>query len=619
VTDLLSPSRAWEKLKGVFGPPLGRLRDFAVAAGKKLLEFVFEGALALGGSAAQQVLAIFRRIGAVFGLIAADPVRFLGNLLTAVKGGFTRFAANILAHLRTALFEWLLGALGGALRLPSRWDFAGILSVALQVLGLTYTALRAVLVKIIGEPAVAYVEKIFEFLVLVVTKGLSAAWEKIKEFATGLADAVIGGIRDWVVKSVVGAAITKLVTLFNPIGAIIQAIIAIYNTVMFFIERAKQIARLVNSVIDSVEAIAKGSTAAAAQFVERSMAQTLPVIIAFLARLVGLGNVTEHVRNVIKRVQTAISGAMERVARWIADRVKGLLAGRKGKKDDPAATPKAKSEQIRKRAFAELQTEAAKKLTGAQMTQAVRSVATRLRPEGLQRLEAGAPDPAGVITISAAASDFLPLAQIAPEDVVPRGRQVTLFAELRLTEETAVPRGIIPATGLRGEPLPPGAIDVRVAGRGGGVVLDQPTPTVIRTVTWNTANLDAPGNVSHAEHHFVSWLSGQTTLLPRIRSILLNLKDYSPCATCTDDLYTTIQTIVAARGRRFSRDAGDAVLSWTKPYLGRSGGINATTSQGLRKLEGAGWKLHAPPLPERAGVFPNTLVIITAPTYRPPR
>jgi hypothetical protein len=338
LSDLASPSGAWEKLKNIFGPPLRRLADFAVAAGRKVLEFVFEGALALAGSAGQQILAIFRRAGAVFSLIVADPLKFLGNLLSAVKGGFGRFKDNILAHLRTGLFEWLLGSLEGV-TLPKTWDFAGILHLVLEILGLTYTALRGVLVKLIGEPAVAAVEKAFDFLVLVITKGLGAAWDKIKEFATDLTDQVVGGIRDWVAKSVVGAAITKLVTMFNPVGAIIQGIITIYNTVMFFIERAKQIARLVNAVLDSVENIARGNLSAAIAYVERTMASTLPVILGFLGRLLGLGNVTKYVRDIITKIRTTIASALEKVGLWVKDKVKSLLAGKKaGQETMPPGT-----------------------------------------------------------------------------------------------------------------------------------------------------------------------------------------------------------------------------------------------------------------------------------------
>ncbi len=57
------------------------------------------------------------------------------------------------------------------------------------------------------------------------------------------------------------------------------------------------------------------------------------------------------------------------------------------------------------------------------------------------------------------------------------------------------------------------------------------TGNVVRAVTWNTANIDTYDNVSHAEHHFVSWLSGQEDLLPRITRMHLNLQPLSPCGS----------------------------------------------------------------------------------------
>jgi hypothetical protein len=127
------------------------------------------------------------------------------------------------------------------------------------------------------------------------------------------------------------------------------------------------------------------------------------------------------------------------------------------------------------------------------------------------------------------------------------------------------------------------------------------------------------GNVSHAEHHFVSWLMSQQPLLPQVRSIMLNLQEFSPCATCTGELVTVLNTIASARGRAFSRE--EAVLTWTKSYPGiRPSGDNATTPQGIRLLAAAGWKMHAPPLEVGARLrFADSPVIIVGPDYRPPK
>lgn len=332
-SDIFDISGVFDRARAIFGPPLGRLLNFAVAAGRKVLEFVFEGVLSMTGSLGTQIIGVVRRAGSLISTIISDPVRFIGNLVQAVKGGFQRFSANIVTHLRAGIIGWLFGALQGAgLTLPQRFDLRGIISIVLQVLGLTYQRLRGRLVQVIGEPRVAMLERAFEFLRVLVTQGLAAAWQRIIEFAGNLGEMVLEGIRSWVARSVVGAAVTRLVSMFNPAGAIIQAIIAVYNTVQFFIERAQQIAALVNSIFDSISNIAAGNIGGAIAYVEQTMARTLPVIISFLARLLGLGNVSGEIRNIIRRIQAVVDRAINRLVGWFRDHIR-TFAGAGGDQD----------------------------------------------------------------------------------------------------------------------------------------------------------------------------------------------------------------------------------------------------------------------------------------------
>jgi len=337
VTDLLDPAGAWAKLAGIFGPPLERLRSFAAAAGSKVLEFVFEGVLSLAGSGGEQVMAIVRRAGDVLGTIVRDPIGFAGNLIAAVRGGLGRFLANIAGHLRTGLFAWLTGALRGAVALPGRLDWRGILGFALEVLGLTWAWVRSRLVRLIGEPVVRTLETAVDWVRSIVTGGLGAIADRILGFASGLLDTIIGGIRDWVANSVVGAAITRLLTMFNPAGAIIQAILAVYNTVQFFIERAQQLGALAASVFDSIGAIAAGSLGNAITAVEQAMARTLPVVLGFLARLLGLGDLATPVRNVINRARTLLDQALDKVVSWIAGVARRIASAIRGRHQQPPA------------------------------------------------------------------------------------------------------------------------------------------------------------------------------------------------------------------------------------------------------------------------------------------
>ncbi|HAX90575.1 MAG TPA: hypothetical protein DCY91_31115 [Cyanobacteria bacterium UBA11370] len=334
--DLFSPSSAFEKIKNVFGEPIERIKNFAINAGTKVMEFVFEGVMGAGGT---RVMEIIRRAGGVFNTIISDPVKFIGHLVGAVRGGFQQFSTNILTHLKTGLVGWLFGALAGAgLTLPAQFDLKGIVSMALQVLGLTYQRLRGMLVKAIGEQKVAKLEKAFDFLMMIVTQGLGAAWQKITEFVGNIQETVMGGIREWVQNSIITAAITKLLSMFNPAGAIIQAVTAIYNTVMFFIERADQIAALGEAVFSSIGSIAAGNIGAAVNYVEQTMGRTLPVVISFLARLIGLGGISEQIKNVIKKIQAPIDTAIGKVADFIVQKGQSLL-GRGGGNNTADADP----------------------------------------------------------------------------------------------------------------------------------------------------------------------------------------------------------------------------------------------------------------------------------------
>jgi len=332
ISDAVNPMGAFEKVKSVFVEPIGRIKNFAVSAGTKVMEFAFEGFLNRAGGAGAKVMGILRKAGGAFSSILKDPVGFCGNLVGAVRGGCQKFSGNAATHLKNGLTGWLFGALAGAgLTLPAQFDTKGIVSVVLQVLGATYERLRGKLANKIGEQKVGRLEKTFDFLRTIVTGGLGTAWQKISEFAGNLQEMVIGGIKEWVMQSVITSAITKLVSMFNPAGAIIQAAMAIYNTVMFFIERGSQIAALAEAVFNSIGTIAAGNVAGAANYVEQTIGRSLPVMISFLARLIGLGGVSEHIKNVIKKIQTPIENAMNKLANFIVEKGKSLLG--KGNKD----------------------------------------------------------------------------------------------------------------------------------------------------------------------------------------------------------------------------------------------------------------------------------------------
>src|SRR6185369_15334676 len=135
---------------------------------------------------------------------------------------------------------------------------------------------------------------------------------------------VIEQVMTFVRDRVVSAAVTRLLSMLSPAGAFIQAIIATYNTVMFFVERLRQIAQVAASFIDSIAAIAGGNIAAAANRVEQTMAGLLTLVISFLARIAGLGRVSDAVTNVVNRVRQPIDRALDRVVDWLVAQARRL-------------------------------------------------------------------------------------------------------------------------------------------------------------------------------------------------------------------------------------------------------------------------------------------------------
>lgn len=286
-----------------------------------------------------KIMALIRKGQETIKIIVADPIAFLKNLLAAIKGGLSKFIDNIWTHLKNAFMQWLFGSLAEAgIEIPQDLTLPSILKLVLSVLGITYERMRAKAVKLIGERNVAIIEKLVEYLKALITGGPAALWEKVKEDLSNLKAMVIEAIQNWLIETLVKKAITKIVSMFNPVGAIIQAIITIYDVVIFVVEKAKQIMAFVEAIINSVHAIATGAIGGAIDWIEKSLARILPLLIGFLAQLLGLGGISKKIKEFILKVQTAVDKAIDKAIDKIVQLVKKLFG--KGGKQEPAQPAK---------------------------------------------------------------------------------------------------------------------------------------------------------------------------------------------------------------------------------------------------------------------------------------
>lgn len=291
------------------------------------------------------LISIATKAAAVARKILSDPIQFLKNLVTGVRMGLELFVSNILTHLKAGLFSWLFGTLSAAgIQLPERFDAKGIFGLIASVLGLTYANIRARAVLQLGEPMVARLEMVAEVFKVLITEGPMGLWHMLMEKLEALKEQVLGQIREMLMVQVIKAGVMWLIGLLNPASAFIKACKAIYDVVMFFIEKGKQIADFVNAVLDSLGAIASGQLGGVAKMVEGALAKAVPVVIGFLAGLLGLGGLSEKIKTIVAKIQAPVSKAIDWViakAVGLVNKVGGLFGGKsKEEPDNPEKTIK---------------------------------------------------------------------------------------------------------------------------------------------------------------------------------------------------------------------------------------------------------------------------------------
>lgn len=316
--DILSIAGAFTKVAKAF---LGIARQFGSWALNQvisLLEILFS-------VVAPGAIPYVAKARAAFITIIKNPVAFVGNLVRAGKLGFQMFASNILTHLKAAFIRWLTGPLGEAgVYIPQSFSLIEIVKLVLSVFGLTWANIRSKLVKIIPEPVLVVLEKTASVLVTLVTQGPAAAWQQIVAELTELKDQMIAQITQMVTVEIVKAAVMKLVSMINPAGAVIQAILAIWNTVSFFLSKLTEIGAVIGSFINSISAIAAGTIEPAAKRVEQTMANILPLVIGFLAKLVGLGGVPGKLVGIVKKLRAPIDKGLDKIVGWLGSMLKKL-------------------------------------------------------------------------------------------------------------------------------------------------------------------------------------------------------------------------------------------------------------------------------------------------------
>ena len=297
---------------------------------------------------ASLLMGVLAKAAQAVSAIIKDPIGFLGHLVSAVGAGLRAFMANIGAHLKKGLVSWLLGTAAKAgLQLPERFDLRGILQLIASLLGLTWGAIRGrIVAKGVPEQAMGAVEAGVPLVGKIQSGGVAGLWEDIKDKIGDLKETLLGKISEYLIPTILMAGITWVISLLNPASAFIKACKMIIDIITFIVTRGAQILEFVNAVLDAVIAIAGGGAGGVPGLIENALAKSIPVLIGFLAALLGIGGVADKVKKIFQALSKPVMKAVDWVVGKIAALGKKIWARLKGKATGADQTPAQKQRRL---------------------------------------------------------------------------------------------------------------------------------------------------------------------------------------------------------------------------------------------------------------------------------
>jgi hypothetical protein len=196
--------------------------------------------------------------------------------------------------------------------------------------------------------------------------------------------------------------------------------------VMFFVNNASRIMKFVDTVLDSVADIVRGNISGVVNKINDVLGQMVPILIGFLASVIGLGGIGQKIREIIQKLQKPITKALDFVIKTglklAAPIIRGLKRG--------AAWVKGKYEKGK--AWAKKKVEAGKKWVRGKVAGAKERLAGK-RPDGRSPEEKARAVTAALEESEALMAKGLPEPQLAA--ALPGIKRQHALTELRLVVE----------------------------------------------------------------------------------------------------------------------------------------------------------------------------------------
>jgi len=333
INDLINPLDAFTRIIEKFGEPIGRLIAFVA----EIVRIVIIAILEIMNFPFDLIGNIITRALEAIDDIKKDPIGFLKNILRALKQGFVQFFDNIVTHLINGVTGWLMSELKDA-NIPVLTDFSlkGVITWVMEVLNISMEKIWEKLAAHprIGPARVARIrsmintlEGIWTFIKDVQERGMAAIWDKIQEQLSNLWNSVLDAVKNFVMERIVNRITARLLSMLDPTGimAVINGAMAFFNAIQSFIKYLREMLEVVNSFVNGVADLARGNVATAANYLERTMGQAMPVVIGFLANQVGLTGIGARIGEMIISVQQMVDEALTWLVNKAVDTGMALL------------------------------------------------------------------------------------------------------------------------------------------------------------------------------------------------------------------------------------------------------------------------------------------------------
>ncbi|SKB15626.1 conserved hypothetical protein [Planktothrix sp. PCC 11201] len=183
------------------------------------------------------------------------------------------------------------------------------------------------------QPGVKF---IFTFFSTLIKDGISGVWEFIKSSLDDMKKIFLKGLMEMAIVEIVKAGISWLIGMMNPASGIAKIAKVIFDVISFFVEKREDIKLFVQAILDTLKAICDGTPAVMAMMIEQALAKMIPVLLGFLASLIGVGGIPSK----IKKIVTTLKAPVDKTIGGIFAGAAGFFGGSKSKKGKTARKAK---------------------------------------------------------------------------------------------------------------------------------------------------------------------------------------------------------------------------------------------------------------------------------------